>query len=333
MAEKFTYEKAGVSISRGQRAVERIRGLLASTHRPEVEGEVGGFAGAFRLGEETLLVGADGVGSKVLIAEAMATYNTVGIDLVAMNVNDVVAAGGEPLLFLDYIASHRLEPLEVEQLVEGMANGCRQAGCALLGGETAELPDLYQPGHFDLAGFVVGRRRLTMARPAPGDAVIGLASSGFHANGFQLIRTILQHRGLNYHQMYDQTGGRRLGELLLTPTLIYVSAVRALAEVVTIKAMAHITGGGLVENLPRTLGGLGATLVRDAWRQPELMRWVQELGEVVEEEMFRTFNMGIGFTISVAPEEADRALKTLSQSGHEAWLIGRVEQEPGVRFA
>ncbi|MCY0878640.1 MAG: phosphoribosylformylglycinamidine cyclo-ligase [Firmicutes bacterium] len=328
---EFTYEKAGVSIERGQAAVEALKPWAALTRRPEVIDDIGGFAGAFRLGDTELLAGADGVGSKILLAEAMNRYDTIGIDLVAMNVNDVLAAGGEPLFFLDYIAMGRVLPDRVAALVKGMAEGCRDAGCALLGGETAEMPDVYAADACDLSGFAVGRRRWRQPAPIQAhDVVVGLVSSGFHANGFQLIRRIVQTVGVAWEACLEELNGQSLGTVLLTPTRIYVRAVMALWDQVPVKAMAHITGGGLVENVPRTLGRWGAVLHWDSWPHPAVMTLIQQWGRLDQREMVRTFNGGIGFTVVVEPGAVDDTLAVLRSHGVDAYPIGEIVPEPGV---
>lgn len=330
----MTYESAGVSIDRGNAAVDWIKPLAESTRRPEVTGSVGHFAGGFQLGSTELLAGADGVGSKLLLANALRRYDTIGIDLVAMNVNDVLAAGGEPLFFLDYIAMGRIDPLRVRDLVAGIADGCRQAGAALLGGETAEMPDLYAGEDFDLSGFAVGRRAFEPRRSVqPGDVLVGLASSGFHANGYQLIRRVVSESGHRWDELLPELGPRALGEVLLTPTRIYVSSVMALWPRVAVGAMAHITGGGLVENLPRTLEGLGAAIHRQSWTRPVEMGLVQEWGGISDQEMERTFNCGIGFTLTLPESDWVEAHAILSQHQVQAAVIGRVTNNPGVVVA
>ncbi len=330
---KHTYEASGVSVDRGNQAVEWIKPLALSTRRPEVVADIGGFSGGFRVDDTELLAGADGVGSKLLLAKELDRLDTIGIDLVAMNVNDILASGGEPLFFLDYIAIGYLDPDRVRRLVAGVAAGCREAGCALLGGETAEMPDLYPSDDFDLSGFAVGRRLHRGGPPQPGDVVLGLPSAGFHANGYQLVRTIVRERGLAWTEQLPQLGGRTLADALLRPTRIYVKPVMRLWQSVEVRAMAHITGGGLIENLPRTLAGLGARLDSGTWTWPEEIRLIQEWGAVDQSEMLRTFNCGIGFTVVVASDQASRALEVLASEGVTAVSIGRVEEEPGVRVS
>lgn len=324
----ITYESSGVSIDRGNRAVELIKPLAQSTRRSEVVTDVGGFAGAFKLGQEEILAGADGVGSKLLLAQQLEKYDTIGIDLVAMNVNDVLASGGEPLFFLDYLAMGRIVPERVRDLVSGMVEGCRQAGCALLGGETSEMPDLYHENHFDLSGFAVGRRVYRADHePSLGDVVLGIAASGFHSNGYQLIRTILEKRKID---MASDLLGQPIGDVLLTPTRIYVSVVRDLWETCDVRAMAHITGGGLRENLPRTLGSVGVELVWDSWPILPEMRMIQDWGNIPQDEMLRTFNCGIGFTIVLPPNQVIEAQRVIEKHGMAAYAIGTVVDKEGV---
>jgi len=319
----MTYAGAGVNIDAGAEVVERIRTAVASTYGDvRILGSLGGFAGLVELPsmKNPVLVSAtDGVGTKVLIAEALGKYDTVGIDLVAMSVNDLVVTGARPLFFLDYLAVGKLEPAKAAALVEGVAEGCRQAGCALLGGETAEMPDLYTGGHFDLAGFAVGvvekEKIIDGSRVAAGDSIIGLPSSGVHSNGFSLVRKILEAHDIGYKATIGATGfgaGKQacetamVGELLLTPTRIYASAAAALQASADVRAMAHITGGGLPENVPRVIPeGLTARIDCSRWQVPPLFDTLAQLGNVARDEMLRTFNMGIGF-VAVVPA-ADEA--------------------------
>ncbi|PSR21251.1 MAG: phosphoribosylformylglycinamidine cyclo-ligase [Sulfobacillus acidophilus] len=329
----FTYESTGVSIGRGAAAVDRIKALASLTHRAEVTESIGGFAGGFQLGDAELLAGADGVGSKLLIAHALDQLDTIGIDLVAMNVNDVLASGGEPLFFLDYIAMGRLQAERVQRLVRGIVAGCQVAGCALLGGETAEMPDLYRDGEFDLSGFAVGRRVFRpLALPRPGDVLVGVASTGFHSNGYQLIRTVVEHSGHTWSERFVELDNMTLGEVVLRPTQIYVRAVMELWGQVAVRAMAHITGGGLIENVPRTLAGLGAQIRLNAWPRPAEMQLIQQWGHIEEVEMLHTFNCGIGFTVVVPEADVQKTQAVLQQHQLKAYAIGRVEEAPGVRF-
>jgi len=298
--------------------VERIRSAVASTTGDlKLIGGLGGFAGMVELPamKEPVLVSAtDGVGTKVLIAEALNIYETVGIDLVAMSVNDLLVTGARPFFFLDYIAVGRLEPEKAAALVEGVAEGCRQSGCALLGGETAEMPDLYQEGHFDLAGFAVGvvekNAIIDGSRVAAGDVLIGLPSSGVHSNGFSLVRKILEVNKISYTMNEVEGFGEEVvGAALLTPTRIYARDAAALIQAADVRAMAHITGGGLPENLPRVIPGeLHARIERSSWRVPPVFEALQRLGNVADDEMLRTFNMGIGFVAIVPAADEQKAI-------------------------
>jgi phosphoribosylformylglycinamidine cyclo-ligase len=341
--EPLTYRAAGVDIEAGDEAVRRIAPLARATFRPEVLGDIGAFAGFVRVPDkyrEPVLVSAtDGVGTKLKVAFMADRHDTVGVDLVAMAVNDVLVHGAEPLYFLDYIGCHRLDPARIERIVRGVAEGCRQAGCALIGGETAELGDLYGPGEYDLAGFAVGvaerSRIVDGAAVRAGDVVIGLASSGLHANGYSLARRIVfDVLRLPLDAEFPGTG-RPVADVLLEPTRIYVRAVLPLLERVPVRAMAHITGGGLTGNLPRVLPeGCRAVIRRAAWPVPPVFGTLQRAGRVAEGEMFRTFNMGIGFVLVVPPAEgAVRAVVTaLGELG--AFEIGEiVAGERGVELA
>jgi len=327
----ITYKDAGVDIDAGEDLVERIGPAVAATMRPEVLAGVGGFASLVALPEgyrnPVLVSGTDGVGTKLKIAFAVGNHRTVGIDLVAMCANDVLAVGAEPLFFLDYYACSKLEPAAAAAVVEGIAEGCRQAGCALVGGETAELPGFYAAGEYDLAGFVVGvveRDRVVDGRSArPGDAVIGLASSGLHSNGFSLARRVVERSGVALSETPPGLD-RPLGAVLLEPTRIYARPVRALMAEVEVKALAHITGGGLLDNLPRTLPpGVGARL-ETGWPVPPIFRWIAERGPVEPREMLRTFNMGIGMTAVVSADRADAALAVLAAQGVAAQVVGEL---------
>lgn len=301
--------------------VERIRAAVASTTGDlKILGGLGGFAGLVELPalQNPVLVSAtDGVGTKVLVAEALGRYDTVGIDLVAMSVNDLLVTGARPLFFLDYLAVGKLDPEMAALLVEGVAEGCRRAGCALLGGETAEMPGVYQEGRFDLAGFAVGlvekEKIVDGSRVAEGDVIIGLPSSGVHSNGFSLVRKILEVNGIGYRDRVE--GAAPIGEILLTPTEIYSGAVAALLDAADVRAMAHITGGGLPDNVPRVIPeGLGARIDRSRWQVPPLFDSLQRLGNVEREEMFRTFNMGIGFVAVMHAADEEKALAAVPGS-------------------
>jgi len=341
--ESLTYRDTGVDIDRGEEVVRRIAPLAKATARREVLGGIGAFAGfvtippGFR--EPVLVSSTDGVGSKLKVAFAADRHHTVGIDLVAMGVNDLLVHGAEPLYFLDYVGIARIDPARVESIVRGVAEGCRQAGCALIGGETAELPDLYAEGEYDLAGFAVGiverARIVDGGRVRPGDVVLGLASSGLHANGYSLARRIVFGvLGLGLDAMLPGLG-RPVADELLEPTRIYVRSVRALLSKVDVHAMAHVTGGGLPGNLPRVLPeGCRAVLRRQAWSIPPVFHILAKAGGVSEVEMFRTFNMGIGYLLVVAASAADEARATLIASGETVYGVGEiVTGDRGVELA
>jgi phosphoribosylformylglycinamidine cyclo-ligase len=331
--EPISYRDAGVDIEAGDEAVRRIARLAAGTHRPEVLGGVGAFAAFCRVPagfrEPVIVSSTDGVGTKLKVALLADRHDTVGIDLVAMGVNDVVVHGAEPLFFLDYLAVHRVDPARVEAIVGGVAAGCAQAGCALVGGETAELGDFYAPGEYDLAGFAVGvverSRIVTGALVRPGDRVLGLASSGLHSNGYSLVRKVVFDR-LRLGPGDPMPGtGRSVADELLEPSRIYVRPVLDLLAAVPVKAMAHVTGGGLTENLPRVLPeGCRARLDRRAWPVPPVFALIQEAGGVPESEMRRTFNMGVGLAIVVAPAAAGDATGLLRRAGERVFEIGEV---------
>lgn len=341
-AEGWSYARAGVNIDAGNEAVERIKRYVAATQRPGVLGGIGGFAGLFQLDTgnyrtPVLVSGCDGVGTKLKVAFALNRHDTVGIDCVAMCVNDVLVQGAEPLFFLDYLAVGRLEPKQAEQVVAGVAAGCRQAGCALLGGETAEMPGFYPPGEYDLAGFAVGVAEKAAlvdgSTIQPGDVVLGLASSGLHSNGFSLARRVLlEVAGLGLTAELPELGCA-LGEELLRPTRIYVRPILELMQSIRVKGMAHITGGGLLENIPRSLPpGTQVVLKAGTWSVPPIFNLIRTRGGVAEAEMLRTFNLGIGYVVIVAPEDQEEALRILSAAGERAAVIGRVTGgEPSVR--
>jgi phosphoribosylformylglycinamidine cyclo-ligase len=310
--------------------VERLRSAVASTRTPRVLGGLGGFAGllsADGYADPVLVSATDGVGSKLLLLRDAGRLGDAGVDLVAMSVNDVLACGAQPLLFLDYVAVGRLDPDVVAQVVEGVAAGCRAAGCALLGGETAELPDLYEEGALDLAGFAVGlvERAAIVdgARVREGDAIVGLASSGVHSNGFTLVRRLLERAGV---APSEAPAG------LLEPTAIYATAVRALLAACDVRALAHVTGGGIEGNLPRVLpAGLGAEVELAAWPRPEVFAWLASLG-VAEDELRRVFNIGLGYLVVLPSQDVPRALEAAAAAGHEAFHVGRVVSGAGVSF-
>ncbi len=320
------YKEAGVDIEAGNAVVEGIRPHIRSTQRPEVEGGFGGFAGLCRIPEgysEPLLVsGTDGVGTKLLVAQRVGRHDTIGIDLVAMCVNDIVTTGAEPLFFLDYFATGKLAPEAAVQVVKGIAEGCRQSGCALIGGETAEMPGMYAPGHYDLAGFSVGvveRSNVLGAHNVrPGDALIGLAASGIHSNGYSLVRKLCDELDWTV----DPGGlGQPLGDALLEPTRIYVKDVLEAMKMGGLHAAAHITGGGLTENLPRVLpDGTGATIDANAWEEPPIFKLLRSLGGLTDDDMWLTFNCGIGLVLVVDPAQTDAFIARF-----DGVLLGHVE--------
>jgi phosphoribosylformylglycinamidine cyclo-ligase len=337
-----TYKQAGVDIAAGNEAVRLMKSAVRSTFRPEVLADIGGFGGLFALNtakyrEPVLVAGADGVGTKLKIAFLTDKHDTIGQDAVAMCVNDIIVQGAEPLFFLDYLAVGALDPERVAAIVGGIAAGCRLAGCALLGGETAEMPGFYAPGEYDLAGFAVGVAERAYivdgAGVRAGDVLIGLPSSGLHSNGYSLARHVfLTQAGWTVERFVPELG-RALGEELLEPTRIYARAVLAVLSGVPVRGMAHITGGGLVENLPRCLpAGLGAVLERSAWEVPPVFSLLQSLGKVDEQEMMRTFNMGLGLILVVPATEADKASHLLREAGERPLVVGEVAPGAGVSF-
>jgi len=337
--ERGSYESAGVSIERGERAVDLMRSAVERTHGPEVIGASGGFAGLYALAgmrDPVLASTIDGIGTKVLVAREMGRYDSLGADIVNHCANDVLATGAKPLFFLDYVGTGKLDPEAVAAMVRGAAEACRELGVAVIGGETAEMPGLYGEGDFDVVGVCTGACErgdvVTGEEARPGDAVIGLASSGLHTNGYTLARKVLEDAGLSYDDALKPLD-RSVGEAYLAPHRSYVREIRALREKVEVRGMAHITGGGLVGNLPRALGGLGAELGTGSWREPEVFGLIRALGNVPEVEMRRVFNLGVGFCAVVAPEDAEGAVGALRAAGCGAWRIGTISAEPGVRFA
>ncbi|MBI3610401.1 MAG: phosphoribosylformylglycinamidine cyclo-ligase [Nitrospirae bacterium] len=331
---RLTYKTAGVDIEAGDEFVRTIKPLVRSTFRPEVLTDIGGFSGLFGLEakkykDPVLVSGTDGVGTKLKIAIQMNLHDTIGIDLVAMSVNDVVVTGAEPLFFLDYLAAGKLNAQTSVEIIRGIVKGCRMAGCALLGGETAEMPSFYPEGVYDLAGFAVGvvekSRIIDGSRVKADDVLIGLASSGLHSNGYSLARKVAFE--VAGHKVTDQIPGwtHSLGDALLTPTKIYVKSVLHLAREVEIKGLAHITGGGMTGNLPRILPeGCQARIRLDSWTIPALFRWLEKQGRIAADEMYRVFNMGIGMVAVVDPGHADRAIEKLRRLGETAFLIGKI---------
>jgi phosphoribosylformylglycinamidine cyclo-ligase len=340
--DPLSYRDAGVDIDAGDALVERIKPLAQRTLRPEVLAGIGGFGALVelpkRFKEPVLVSGTDGVGTKLKLAFALNRHDTVGIDLVAMSANDVLVQGAEPLFFLDYFACGRLDVAVAAEVVKGIATGCELAGCALIGGETAEMPGMYADGEYDLAGFCVGvveKRGVIDGRGiAAGDAVLGLASSGAHSNGYSLIRRILERAGWDGRGTASSRGldlaadfhGRPLADVLMAPTRIYVKPVLALARELRVKGLAHITGGGLVENVPRILpAGVRAAIDRGAWPLPPLFRWLQEQGGIDDAELHRVFNCGIGMVVVTARADADRAARALREAGETVYRIGVIE--------
>ncbi len=340
---RLTYKEAGVDIEAGDRFVQSIRGLVRKTYRPEVLADLGGFGGLFRLParrykDPVLVSGTDGVGTKLKVAFLMDRHDTVGIDLVAMCVNDIVVSGAEPLFFLDYLSTGRLEPRQAVEILKGIAEGCRQAGCALIGGETAEMPAIYQEGEYDLAGFAVGvveRARLIDGRRIrPGDILIGLGSSGLHSNGYSLARKVIFETARLKAQDRLSDTGRSIGETLLTPTRIYVKTLLTLLKSKplsgAVRGVAHITGGGITGNLPRILpSGCGAVVVRSSWEVPAVFDFIRQKGGISEAEMFRVFNMGIGMILVIARRQANAVMKRAAALGERTYLIGQIV--PGDR--
>jgi len=352
MAKKNTlsYEEAGVSIDANDEMVRRISHSLKSTHGPRVIGLENGFAGLFRLDYDeklfkrnfrhpVLVACTDGVGTKILIAQQAGRFGTLGIDLVAMSVNDMIVQGAEPLFFLDYLAIHKLEPAHIAEMVESVAAGCRMADCALIGGETAEMPDIYGKDEYDLAGFAVGvveRDRIITGKTVQrGDVVLGLASSGIHSNGYTLVRHIcFKKEKLNINDTFKELGGAALGDVLLEPTRIYVRSIVSLLNSYkrkkVVHAMAHITGGGLVGNIPRVLpADCDAVLKPSAWPVHPVFNFLQRRGPVENAEMFRVFNMGIGFVLVVAKDFADAIQEKLTRSGETVYRIGHIAPGTG----
>ncbi len=328
------YRTAGVDVVAGRAFVERIRASVEATHRSEVVGGLGGFGGLTRLPaglrKPLLVAGTDGVGTKLELAQAHNRHHNVGIDLVAMCVNDVITSGAEPLLFLDYMATGRLAPEAMAQVVEGIADACRQSGCSLLGGETAEMPGFYGPGRYDLAGFCLAvveeDALINGSRVRAGDAIVAVASSGVHSNGFSLVRRILEISGTSPSSTLPGED-RGVIEALLEPTRLYASLVRQLLQAgLELRAMAHITGGGLPENLPRCLpSGTRACIDAGSWERPALFQWLQQSGDVPETDLWHTFNLGVGFCLVVPPEQLARTLLVCQEAGHRAWHLGQVE--------
>ena len=336
-----SYEQAGVNLEAGYEVVRRIKKHVASTSRVGVMGNIGAFGGMFDLSalnvkEPVLVSGTDGVGTKLKLAFAMDKHDTIGIDAVAMCVNDVLAQGAEPLYFLDYVAVGANEPAKIENIVAGVAEGCRQAGCALIGGETAEMPGMYTEGEYDIAGFTCGvvekSQLIDGSKVKVGDVLVGIASSGVHSNGFSLVRKVVSDAGLDLHAVLPELDAeRKLGEVLLTPTRIYVKQVLDVIRNCDVHGVAHITGGGFDENIPRILKeGQGIEVKEGSWEILPVFRMLEKYGKIAHREMFNIFNMGIGMVLAVDAAEADKAIEILKSHGERASVIGRVTDKEGV---
>lgn len=337
------YKKAGVDIEAGYRSVELMKKHIASTMRKEVLTDIGGFSGAFsmeafkNMEQPTLVSGTDGVGTKLKLAFELNKHDTVGIDCVAMCVNDIACAGGEPLFFLDYIACGKNEPEKIAQIVSGVAEGCKQSNAALIGGETAEMPGFYPVDEYDLAGFAVGvvdrKDMITGKTIAKGDVLVGIASSGIHSNGFSLVRKVFDIEKTNLNKTFESLGGKTLGETLLAPTIIYVKALRSVKEGgITIKGCSHITGGGFYENIPRMLhDGVHAQIKADSYEIPPIFDMLAKDGDIAKEMMYNTYNMGVGMILAVDAKDADKTVELVNASGQKGFIIGEItEGEKGI---
>lgn len=337
------YKNAGVDIEAGYKAVELMKEHIAGTMRSEVLTDIGGFSGAFSMEafktmeQPTLVSGTDGVGTKLKVAFEMDRHDTVGIDCVAMCVNDIACAGGEPLFFLDYIACGKNEPEKIASIVSGVANGCKQSGAALIGGETAEMPGFYPVDEYDLAGFAVGvvdrKNMITGKTIAKGDVLVGIASSGIHSNGYSLVRKVFEMKKESLDKTYESLGGKSLGETLLTPTVIYVKALRTIKEGgVTIKGCSHITGGGFYENIPRMLPeNAHANIKVGSYEIPPIFDMLAKEGNISKEMMYNTYNMGIGMLLAIDAADADKTVALAEQTGEKAYIIGEItEGEKGI---
>ena len=335
-----SYEASGVNLEAGYEVVSRIKKHVASTARRGCMGNIGAFGGMFDLGSlnyknPILVSGTDGVGTKLKIAFAMSKHDTIGIDAVAMCVNDVLAQGAEPLIFLDYVAVGKNKPAVVEAIVSGVAEGCRQAGCALVGGETAEMPGMYMEDDYDIAGFTVGavekEKLIDCSQVKPGDVIVGIASSGVHSNGFSLVRKVIYDNHLNLHEKYEGTGDKTLGELLLTPTRIYVKPVLEVLKNVDVHGIAHITGGGFDENIPRILPeGCGVEIREGSWEILPIFKLLEKYGKIPHREMFNIFNMGIGMVLAVDVNDVATVMAILTEWGEKTSVIGKVVSGKGV---
>jgi phosphoribosylformylglycinamidine cyclo-ligase len=336
----LSYRDAGVDIAAGNQLVEKIRSSVISTNRPGIMGSIGGFGGLFELPVDrykhpVLVSGTDGVGTKLKLAIELNRHNTIGIDLVAMCVNDILVLGAEPLFFLDYYATGKLDTDVAANVIEGIAEGCRQSGAALIGGETAEMPGMYSKDDYDLAGFCVGivekQNIIDGSKVNNGDVLVALASSGPHSNGYSLIRKVIELNDTNLNQNLEQKNtGISLGDALLAPTRIYVSSIHKVMKQVPIHAMAHITGGGLLENIPRVLpANTQAVLDRQSWQLPAVFEWLKKNGNINDMEMYRTFNCGIGMVVIVDSNDAEKTISAFNNAGETAWLLGQVESSTG----
>lgn len=337
-----SYEASGVNLEAGYEVVSRIKKHVASTNRMGCMGNIGAFGGMFDLGSlnykhPILVSGTDGVGTKLKIAFALGKHDTIGIDAVAMCVNDVLAQGAEPLIFLDYVAVGKNHPEVVEAIVAGVAEGCRQAGCALVGGETAEMPGMYDEDDYDIAGFTVGAvekdKLIDCSKVKAGDVLVGIASSGVHSNGFSLVRKVVADNNLDLNKKYEETGDQTLGEMLLTPTRIYVKQVHEVLKEIDVHGIAHITGGGFDENIPRILSkGQGIEVKEGSWEILPVFRLLEKYGNIPHREMFNIFNMGIGMVLAVNEEDALKAIEILTKAGEKASVIGKIVDKEGVEI-
>ncbi len=335
-----SYEKAGVNLEAGYEVVKRIKSHVASTARAGVMGNIGAFGGMFDLSslgvkEPILVSGTDGVGTKLKLAFEMDKHDTIGIDAVAMCVNDVLAQGAEPLYFLDYVAVGHNEPAKIEAIVAGVADGCRQSGCALIGGETAEMPGMYSDGEYDIAGFTCGvvekSELIDGSKVKVGDVLVGVASSGVHSNGFSLVRKIVADSGCDLRTVYPELGEKCLGEVLLTPTQIYVKPVLEVVKKCNVHGISHITGGGFDENIPRILTPeMGIEVMEGSWEILPIFKFLEEKGGVAHREMFNIFNMGVGMVIALDASEAEAAIETLAAASLKATVIGKITDKAGA---
>jgi phosphoribosylformylglycinamidine cyclo-ligase len=335
-SSSLSYRDAGVDIDAGDQLVENIKPFAKRTMRPEVLSGIGGFGGLVEISkkfkEPVLVSGTDGVGTKLKLAFELNRHDTVGIDLVAMSVNDILVQGAEPLFFLDYFACGKLDVAAATEVIKGIALGCEQSGCALIGGETAEMPGMYPVGEYDLAGFAVGvvekSKIITGENIKAGDVVLGLASNGAHSNGYSLVRKIIERSHPDLNAKFD--GERTLADCIMAPTRLYVKPLLSLMQTITVKGMAHITGGGITENVPRVLpGNVVADIDSKTWQMPKLFHWLRDGGNVEAQEMFRTFNCGIGMVVIVAAEDADAAIKNLNAAGETVTRIGVIRARNG----